>query len=128
MAVHRLHGKATASTGSENDISIIDYSKITLHGQDAVLFVWLDETESLEYTNSFGLILQRTLSKNRPRWGIVVMSNVIDIVPGSYILPEDVTEKFGTVISEVEHWRTTPDMILIVTADIDVTRILEDAA
>jgi hypothetical protein len=127
MSAHRINGKSTASTGSDNDISLIDYDQITLKGQDVILFVWQDETESIEYTNSFGMILQRTLSTNRPRWGVVVKSNCIDVSVGNYILPEDVTEKFGVVFESVEHWRTTPDKILLVTDDVEVTRTLEDA-
>lgn len=123
---HKLNGKPTASVRSNNDLSLIDYSNINLRGKDTILFVWYDEVEG-EHETSSGIILQHTLSKDRPRWGIVVKSNCEDVKEGEFIMPENTSEPFGTVIENVEHWRTTPDKIILVTTDKHVVNTLEDA-
>lgn len=129
MAVNRLNGKATASQRSNNTLDHIDYSKISLRGRCTTLFVFNDELEPLEITNSFGLILHNNnLSKNKPRWGKVVKTTSDSGVEiGEYILPEKTIEVFGCVIGGVEHWRCTSDQILLVTSDINVVHNLQDA-
>lgn len=128
MATNRLNGKATASQRSNNTLDHIDYSKISLRGKHVILFVWQDELEPVEITNSFGLILHNNLSKDKPRWGKVVKTTPDSGVEvGEWILPEKTVEPFGCVIGEVEHWRTTSDKVLLVTGDLSVAKSIQDS-
>jgi co-chaperonin GroES (HSP10) len=125
MAVHKLNGKCTASVRSDNDLDHIDYSKITLFGKQSILFVWSDELEGDEHTNASGIILSNALGKDRPRWGKVVkVGSASGVNVGDWILPESVTEPFGCVIGDVEHWRTTDNQVLLATDDFEDVRNL----
>jgi len=131
MAKHILNGKVTASkfSGEVNSylINSIDYSKITLIGKKQILFVWLDELEDQYKTLSSGILLVEKLSSAKPRWARVIMStDDSEVREGEYILPLSTIEQFGCNIGDIEHWRTTDDMIQLVTPDYeDIDRITD---
>jgi hypothetical protein len=111
----RLSGKATWSS-TEDKRTEIDYSKIKLLGKQSVLFVWVDEIEDKEMTTASGIILQVTLSKDKPRWGLVVKTTTDSGVRvGEYILPLKCKDPFGCVIGGLEHWTTEDNEIQLVT-------------
>ena len=108
-------GKATASLPHKYR-KPIDYSKIHLVNPNTVLFVWVDELEE-SFTHSSGLVIARTLSKERERWGQVVVSNCFDVELGEFIVIEKPTEPFGAVIGGIEHWTVTRDNIMYASKD-----------
>lgn len=128
MAVHKINNKATASKSSNNKLDLSAYDNIRLLGKQVVLFVWYDELVASEYTNSFGIILTRELSKTKARWGVVVKCTPdCDVKVGEYILPLNVTEEYGCNINDIETWRTTTDLIQLVSDDVSVIDLYEDA-
>ena len=112
-------GKATASLPHKYR-KPIDYSKIHLVNPNTVLFVWVDELEE-SFTHSSGLVIARTLSKERERFGVVVKTNIADLQVGEYIVVSGTHEPFGCVINSLEHWMSSLDQILYVTNDKSVT-------
>jgi len=117
--INKKGGKNTAST--RVGIDDIDFNKIRLINQDNVMFVWVDELYE-DYEHSSGLVIARTLSKTRDRWGMAVrVGDNSEVKVGEYILPEKCKDDFGAVYEGIELWTTTDDMIFVVSDDITAT-------
>ena len=93
---------------------------------DNILFVWIDKHE-METVTEGGIILQRTLSRDRNRWGqIVAVGPLSSARVGEYVLPYDAVEPYGCNYNGYEIWRTTDEHVLAVTEDINVALPLND--
>jgi hypothetical protein len=108
-------GKSTASLPHKYRTPI-DYDTIQLVNKNTALFVWVDELEE-EFQHASGLVIARTLSKERERWGQVVLSNCFDVEIGEYIVVEKTSEPFGALIGGLEHWLVERDCILYASKD-----------
>jgi hypothetical protein len=112
-------GKSTASLSAAYR-SEVDYSSLTLANEDTALFIWVDEVED-EFTHSSGIVIKKTLAKNRERWGQVMISNIPGLEVGEYIVVDAVHEPFGCVINGLEHWMSYSKNIVCASPDHEVT-------
>lgn len=99
---------------------------------DNILFVWLDSLHK-EYTLPSGIILQRTLSKQRQRWGqIIAVGPNSTAKVGEYVLPDSHVEPYGAKHPDIENqelrnettdiWRIRDENVFCVTSDYTLTQ------
>jgi len=120
----KSNGKATGTWGGTNPDNI-DFTKIKPLG-DNIVFYWVDDVED-SYELSSGIVIARTLSKNRDRWGkIVAVGPKSAAEVGQYVLPDKVCEPFGAMWEGLEIWRTRDDMVVCVSDDYEVTKTMNE--
>ena len=121
MATHKLAGKPTTSWPVELRQETVDLNRVTLLGKRIVLFQFVDELEGQqEFKTSFGLVIERKLAKNKPRWGKCIKSTAdCEVKPGEFFLPENTIEPYGCNINGVELWRCKDSDISLVADDIE---------
>jgi hypothetical protein len=120
--IHRdQQGKSTASLPKQYRTPV-DYSTFEMYNPYSVLFVWHDEIEE-EFAHSSGLVIARTLAKDRDRWGQVVKTHPTSTLQvGEFILIDKPAFNWGTVINGLEHWMVYEDDIRVACDDAEITK------
>lgn len=96
--------------------------------KDNILFQWIDDFEQ-ETTLASGIVLQRSLNKERNRWGqIIAVGPLSQAKVGEYILPADHVEAYGAHCEDVKEqiWRVRDENVLLLSTDYNHTEPLND--
>ena len=113
-------GKSTASLPKAYQTPV-DYSVLKIANPSSFLFVFIDDLEE-EFTHESGIVIGRTLAKNRDRWGKVVMKHpTSEVIVGEYVLVNKVAEPFPCVIGGLAHWLSYDEHVTAVSSYKSVT-------